>query len=173
MSDRKGNVCALLAAALLAVLASSCEREPSETKEDEGLWSRLTEKATEAVSEAPAFLVQKAIDETEGLLETVTEDYAPVLREAGFEISQVRIALGVPPGLAFRVKRLETLDEARQEELLEKHSEDETLSAILQTLFAMGRFEAEGYDLQEIMIQSDLPPRVTMILVPAPQAPAT
>ncbi len=158
----------LLVAGQPETLASSCTREPSETKEDEdGLWSKLTEKATEAVGEAPRFLIKKAIDETEGLLETVDEDYAPVLLEAGFGISQVRIALGVPPGLAFRVKRLETKGEAEQEELLERHADDETLSAILQTLFAMNRFDAEGYDLQEIMIQSDLPPRVTMILVPA------
>ncbi len=167
---RRLHALAVLAAAMLAALASACASEPSEPEqEQDGLWSKLTEKATYAVTEAPRILIQRAIDETEGLLETVHEDYAPVLGEAGFEISQVRITLGVPPALAFRVKRLETLDEEEQEELLERHSGDETLSAILQALFAMSRFDAQGYDLQEIMIHSDLPPRVTMILVPAPE----
>ncbi len=158
----------ILLAVTLIALASACAREPSEPeKEPEGLWSKLTEKATDAVTEAPRLLVQRAIDETESLLETVSEDYAPVLREAGFEISQVRITLGVPPGLAFRVKRLETVSEAKQEEILDSHRDDETLIAILHTLFAMNRFDAKGYDLHEIMVHSDLPPRVTMILVPA------
>ncbi len=151
----------------LALLASACGQEPNASDtEQEGLWSTLTEKAGDAVAEAPRLLVRKAIDETESLLETLNEDYAPVLREAGFEISQVRVSLGVPPGLAFRVKRLETISESMQAELLERHGDDETLAAILQALFAMGRFDAEGYELQEIMVHSELPPRVTLILVP-------
>ncbi len=159
---------AALAALALLVLAGACARQPGapEQEPEEGLWSKLTEKATEAVSETPRILIQKAIEETERLLEKVNEDYAPVLREAGFEISQVRISLGVPPALAFRVKRLETLSEAQQEEILERHDDDEALSAILQALFAMSRFDAEGYELHEIMIYSDLPPRVTLILTP-------
>ncbi len=155
----------------LAVLASSCTRGPEDASD--GLWSRLTERASDAVAEAPRVLVQKAIDETEGLLETLNRDYAPVLLEAGFEISQVRISLGVPPGLAFRVKQLEAIDASRQEELLERHRDDETLAAILQALFAMQRFDAEGFELQEIVVYSELPPRVTLILepesVPAPE----
>lgn len=153
------------AAATLAVLALSCTHEPAD--ESGGLWSKLTEKASDTVAEAPRLLVKKAVDETEGLLETLNEDYAPVLLEAGFAISQVRISLGIPPGLAFRVKQLETVSESKQEELLAQHRDDETLSAILQALFAMQRFDAEGFELQEIMVYSELPPRVTLILVPA------
>ncbi len=150
------------------MLGSSCARAPDEPGEEaDGLWSKLTEKASGAVKEAPRYLVKKAIDETEGLLETLNQDYAPVLHEAGFDISQVRINLGVPPGLAFRVRRFETASESRQAELLERHRDDETLSAILQALFAMGRFDAEGFELHEIMVHSELPPRVVLILVPA------
>ncbi len=154
---------------VLTTLAYSCTRDSQEPEQEPGLWSKLTEKAGDAVAEAPRFLVKKAIDETEGLLETLNQDYAPVLREAGFEISQVRISLGMPPGLAFRVKRLETLGESEQEELLARHQDDETLAAILQALFAMSRFDAQGYELHEIMVYSEVPPRVTLILVPAPE----
>ncbi len=157
-----------LVAIALAALAFSCAREPRDSdQEPAGLWSKLTEKAGDAVADAPRLLVKKAIDETESLLETLNEDYAPVLREAGFEISQARISLGIPPGLAFRVKQVEAVSESKQEELLEQRRDDETLSAILQALFAMQRFDAEGFELQEIMVYSELPPRVTLILVPA------
>ena len=159
-----GRAIKISTAVALSALAISCGRGPEGGSD--GLWSKLTDKAGDAVTEAPRILVQKAIAETEGLLETLNEDYAPVLHEAGFEISQVRISLGLPPGLAFRAKQIEIVSEARQEELLERHRDDETLIAILQALFAMQRFDAEGFELQEIMVYSELPPRVTLILEP-------
>ena len=153
----------LAIAALGAVVLVSCAREPDVPEEEQqGLWSRLKDRATDV----PHSLVQTAIDQTEGLLETLNDDYAPVLREAGFEIAQVRVSIGVPPGLALRVRRVEIVSKAKQEELLAEHGDDETLAGILKALFALHRVEAEGYEMQEIMIHSDLPPRVTLILVP-------
>ena len=163
----------LFVTVLSAIVLFSCARKPGEPDpEPMGLWTTLKEKAADAVGEAPQSLVKKAIDQTAGLLETLNQEYAPVLREAGFDVSEVRVSIGVPPGLALRVRRVETVSEERQEEILAEHDDDETLAGILKALFALNRFEAEGYELKEIMVHSDLPPRVTMILVPAP-APDT
>ena len=163
-APRRWNAAPLIAAALAAIATLSCGRDAEEPQSEPGrLWSTLKEKATDVV-------VEKAIDQAEGLLQTLNEEDAPVLHEGGFDVSEVRLSIGVPPGLALRVRRLETVSEARQEELLEEHGDDETLAAILGALFALSRFEAEGYELKEIMVHSDLPPRVTLILAPDPRA---
>ena len=162
------NILFVIALCVIPVL--SCTRGPEEPDpEKEGLWSTLREKASDVVTETPQTLVKKGIDQTESLLETLTEEYSPVLREAGFEISEVRMTLGVPPGLAIRVRRVEIVSLSKQEELLDGHADDETLAGILKALFAMNRFDAEGYELKEVQVQSDIPPRVTLILIPTPE----
>ncbi|MEM7354372.1 MAG: hypothetical protein AAF657_26435 [Acidobacteriota bacterium] len=168
---RPGSRRGLLVFVLAAIVSFSpcCLAQTEERSEAEGLWLTLVEDARtirgDLEAEA-AHLTSEAVEGTEKLLRVLREDYTPILRDAGFEVSQVRATLGLPPEIAVRVKPLGSSNARQRDALLEKHAGDKILHGLLKGLFAIETLDVEGYALDEAQITAGIPPKATLILTP-------
>ncbi len=93
-------------------------------------------------------------------------EYRPVLREAGFEINQMRVRVGLVPRATVICTQMKKLSKEKREELLEKHSDKEVLSLFLKLLFKAYEVDVSGYKTKAIWVTLSVSPHSTAVLEP-------
>lgn len=92
--------------------------------------------------------------------------YLPVIKEAGFEVSEIRVEMSLIPSISAIFEQTKVLTEAEQKRILKQHEGKRVLSYVLQSLFkaygtSLGQFKLEGV---EIVIS--IPPSTTLLISP-------
>lgn len=92
--------------------------------------------------------------------------YLPVIKEAGFEVSEIRVEMTLIPSISATFAQVKVLPEAEQKKILKHNEGKRVLSYILQSLFkaygtSLGQFKLEGV---EILIS--IPPSTTLLISP-------
>jgi hypothetical protein len=147
--------------ALVGPPARSQEAEPAEQKE-RSFWDSVQDKSKsmfEGAEGAVAEAGRKALREAK-------ESYFPILRESGYEVSEIRLTFSLAPAVELRIVRLERLSDKKRQALLLKYKDDKKATGILETVFAAEKVETEGLELTELFLTLGLHPRATVVLSP-------
>jgi hypothetical protein len=116
--------------------------------------------ASEAI-EASASKVREAIDEFNATL--------LILREAGYKVSEVDIAIGLPPKISANVTASETVTEERIAKVLEEHRHRKLTTLVLNALYQAWRLQNAvqivGMKPRGMSIELGLVPSVTIKFV--------
>lgn len=137
------------------------EAEQVEPKE-KSFWESVQDQSKsmfEGAQGAVADAGRKALREAK-------EHYFPVLREAGYEVSEIRLTFSLTPSVELRIVRLEKLSEKKRQALLSKYKDDKRATGILDTVFAAEKVETEDLELTELFLTIGLHPHATVVLSP-------
>lgn len=162
----------LVAMAVVGVPARAQEAEKAAPKE-RSFWESLQDRSRSMLHDA-----EGAVEEAgKAALKEAQEDYFPILRQAGYEVSEIRLTFALSPTVELRVVRVEKLSDEERQELLAKYEKNAKATGILETVFAAEKVEAEGLELRELIVTVGLNPRATVVLSPleslAPRHAAT
>lgn len=92
--------------------------------------------------------------------------YRPMLQEAGYEMSSVRVRMGVVPAVTVLCDRLRRTSEEQQRELLKRYDDDKFKALFLRLLFRSDRIELAGYEARSVWVTISLSPHATVVLEP-------
>ena len=140
----------------------------AQPEEDSGFMEELTEKAQKA-KRLYEHTAEKIKNWSRKKLNTYLErlaTYRPVLKKAGFDITQMRVRVGVVPRATVVCTQTKKLSSREREKLLEKHSDKEVLSLFLKLLFQAYDVKVSGYGTEAVWVTLSVTPHATTILVP-------
>jgi len=146
----------------LMVLRSALNYVPKQTSDEPPTlinnMANRVKSATDDASSWSTITVQDSIKDF--------SSYLPVIKEAGFEVSEIRIEMTLIPSISATFSQVKVLPEAEQKRILKQHESKRVLSYILQSLFkaygtSLGQFKIEGV---EILIS--IPPSTTLLISP-------
>ncbi|HVY46690.1 MAG TPA: hypothetical protein VHB21_12465 [Minicystis sp.] len=130
-------------------------------------------KASE-VKESVAQAAADAKDASVAKIKETVEDFnasLPVLREAGYQVSEVDIALGIPPKISASVTASSAVTPEHVEEVLAEHAERKFTVALVKALFAAWKLQngiaIVGMKPRGMTIELGLIPSVTIKFVAA------
>lgn len=150
----------VLASALAGGLAAQ------ESKEEKDRWKAAKEKGL-------SLLIPK-LEKVESHLEEILADlkkvYLPAAEEAGYEVSEVRVSVGMQTAVTLALKHAESVDEGKRKELLDNYRDNSIATKMLEALFATDEVDFEGYEANEIHLSLGLPTSTTLVFTPAEDA---
>ncbi|GEM_PF-2122158 len=155
------------------------EGEESTATSKEVSWDSLKDKAGSGLTEAGA-LWDSVKDKTGNGLTEIKEwstgqldkslgEFAkviPVIKEAGFETSEIAVTMGLIPKLSLEFKRVKVLSAEEQAKLLKLHENEKMLSYLLGSLFKVHSLQFGKYQVTAAEIALTVPPTTTVKLVP-------
>lgn len=161
---RHGILATLIASTLvLAPAGKLISQEPEAGTPQEGdRWNVLRDKGL-SLLKPTSEKIQSSIEQ---LLAEVKETYLPALKEAGYEVSEIEITVGLPTALTLHLRHCEAVGPVRHKELLAKYHGDAMVVTLLEALFATERVRLEGYDANEVRVSLGFPPSTTLVLTP-------
>ena len=165
--------------ALMLFHSEAKSAEPGETEAEEvnngaDIMDKLKEgaqKATKIYKSTADKIENWSREKLNNYLQRISS-YRPVLREAGFKISRVRVRMGVVPRATIVCTQNDPLEKPKRKELLKKHSDKKVLTLFLKLLFKAYDTEISGYETRTIWVTLSVTPHSTAIMVPENKTPA-
>lgn len=170
-------ICLVTLCCLIATVPCSEAAEDSSVVVTAGLWEDMKEKAGAATEKVTEVVREKLSDAGETFAEVqdwTTEKamevlgnlarYRPVIREAGFDINEVALEVGIIPALIVSFEQLEDIPAGKREELLKNAGDDRVLAFILQTLFKTYSLTFDTYRIKSTRLYLTIPPKTRVML---------
>jgi hypothetical protein len=153
---------------LTAVLAAmfSCGAQGAEptaarsTVQVAALWDNIKDKAGGTSAELQDWSAGK-------LREALAEfaNYLPVFREAGFEVPQVSVTLGLVPTLTATFAQVKVLKPEEQAAILKLHERKKVLSYMLRSLFKIYSLQMVRFKVTSTDMSFTVPPSTTVTML--------
>ncbi len=156
--------CRLAVLVLVAALTGGLAAQ--EPEDEKGRWQAAKEKGLSLLIPK----LEKVESHLEEVLDDLKEVYLPAAEEAGYEVSEIRVSVGMQTAVTLELKRLESLGEAEQKKLMDKYQDNSIVLKMLEALFATNAIEFEGYEANEVHLSLGLPTSTTLVLTPAEDA---
>ncbi len=170
-------ICLVALCCLIAVIPCSEAAEDSSVVVTAGLWEDMKEKAGSATEKVTEVMREKFSDAGETFAEVqdwTTEKaievlgnlarYKPIIEEAGFDINEVALEVGIIPALIVSFEQMEEIPAVKREELLKNAGDDRVLVFILQTLFKTYSLTFDTYRIKSTRLYLTIPPKTRVML---------
>lgn len=152
----------ILGIALSSVLSTSPAVELTTTAppvQVAGLWDSLKDKANSSFTDVKDWSTNK-MNEVLGEFSS----YLPVFHEAGFEVSELSVIMGLVPTLTIEFKQTKVLKPEEQAKILKLQESKKILSYLLQSLFTVYNLQLGQYKIASTEISLTVPPHTTVKL---------
>ena len=92
--------------------------------------------------------------------------YKPVLRRAGYDITEFTVVVGVWSGLELNLEERHRVPLVIREKILEKHQDDLLLASLLRSLYEVSKIRVEGYHPTTTQLFLSYAPHTSVTFVP-------
>ena len=151
---------------LVGLLAAGAPALSQETEEGErkekSLWETFQDKGKSVLHGAEGTVEEAG----KAAVREAKEKYFPILREAGYEVSEIRLTFALAPAVEIRAVRVEKVAPQKRELLLRKYHDDGRATGVLEAVFVAEKVEIEGLELKELIVTLGLSPRAAVVLSP-------
>lgn len=150
-------------AGLLLLVSPALAQEPEKAEpKEKSLWEAFQDKSKSMLHGA-----ESSVEEAgKAAVKEAKEKYFPIIREAGYEVSEIRLTFGLSPTVEIRADRVKKMAAEKREALLRKYQDDSRATGILETIFVAERVEVEGLELTELIVTLGVSPRASVVLSP-------
>lgn len=152
--------CLIIGLVLASCLASAQAAEPAVTLavvQTGALWDNVKDKAGATTAEAQDWSAGKL---REALAEFAS--YVPIFREAGFEVAQVSVTLGLIPTVSATFAQVRVLTAEEQAKVLKTHQNKRSLCYMLKSLFKIYGLQLTKYKVYSTDMTLTVPPSTTV-----------
>ncbi len=92
--------------------------------------------------------------------------YQPILKRAGFDVTQFTIVVGVWSGLEVDLTESRRIPQSIRDKILEKHSDDVLLSSLLKSLYEVSKIQIKDYHSTTTQLFISYAPHTRVTFVP-------
>ncbi len=92
--------------------------------------------------------------------------YKPVLKRAGYDITDFTVVIGVWSGLELNLEERHRVPLVIREKILKKHQDDLLLASLLRSLYEVSKIRVEGYHPTTTMLFLSYAPHTSVTFVP-------
>lgn len=124
-----------------------------------GLWDSIKDKASSSFTDVKDWSTNK-MNEVLGEFSS----YLPVFHEAGFEVSELSVIMGLIPTLTIEFKQIKVIKPEEQAKILKLQESKKILSYMLQSLFTVYNLQLGKYKIASTEISLTVPPHTTIKL---------
>jgi hypothetical protein len=124
-----------------------------------GLWDSIKDKASSSFADVKDWSTTK-MNEVLGEFSS----YLPVFHEAGFEVSELSVIMGLIPTLTIEFKQTKVIKPEEQAKILKLQESKKILSYLLQSLFTVYSLQLGKYKIASTEISLTVPPHTTVKL---------
>ncbi len=133
-----------------------------------GLLDKAKEKAGDLASKA-SDLKNAGTDKIKEIVNEINSNL-PVIKEAGYEINELEVILGLPPALRPHFYKVSDVSDDKINELLEANKDKKVLTSIMKALSQanklQGSLQTGELKFKELEIELSIPPSINLKFYP-------